>query len=140
MLVFNLYNLNTRAAKFVNGNLTITQTKEDGSEEEVIWRLAYISGHMAIPDYRVDHLVSLQFVEKPENGVMTVRRFYYKGDDAGRLIEETPGERRMDNGQLLKKKLTEYDNDYQEKEVQVFIPNKRLIKKATHAVFFRVRV
>lgn len=107
---------------------TSKPTERPEDEKSITWRLAYISAIQPIP-YRAgsNHLVSLQFLYR--QGTMT--RFYYESTD-GVIHPDSPSERLMTDGQLLKKKCN---------DVIINNPNptgKDLTRRPQFAVYFRI--
>ena len=112
--------------RFVTTISRPTERPED--DFEVRWRLGYISAIMPIPhDMEADHLVSLQFLHRGGN----LSRFYYDSTD-GHVHADSPSEKLMTNGQLLKKKCNEVIL------TSPAPPGKDITRRPQFAVYFRI--
>ena len=133
MMVFGLRYLELRdLAKIPNLVKTVSKPTQNPEDEvEISWRLAYISAIQPIPHNPVAHpLISLQFLHREGKPDL---RVYYNSTD-GYVIQDTPSEKKMTNGQLLKKKV----NDVL-LQTNVIPAGKVIYKKAEYAVYFRIR-
>jgi hypothetical protein len=133
MMVLGLRHLNLRdLAKIPTEVKTVSKpTENEDDNEEIRWRLAYISAVQPIPSNPdADHLISLQFLHREGKEVL---RVYYNSTD-GYVIQDTPSEKKMNHGHLLKKKV----NDVLLRTA-VIPAGKEIYKKPEHAVYFRIR-
>jgi len=130
MLSFDVGKLRIRdVAQFPRFITTVSKPTIRPEDETLVkWRLAYISAVMPIPNrMESDHLVSLQFIRKNDE----LTRYYFDSTD-GVLHPDSLSEKKMTDGQLLKKKCNE------PLLTTPALPGKDTTRRAQFAVYFRI--